>query len=153
MSRFSSPPQHVGAAVADVAERQLVVAEQRRGQGRPHPGPGRVVLGQLVDLLIRGLGDLLELCLAGLVIERALLEGPGGDPRGDLTGLGAAHPVGDREHGRTGEVGVLVGVALATRVGLVGLLGDHEGHRQETSKVNSVSPIRILSPGVSSASP
>src|SRR4051812_42943409 len=80
-----------------------------------------------------------------------MLEGAGGDPRRDLARLRASHPVGDREQRRLGVVGVLVGLPLAPGVGLVCLLGDDQ--HQDTSKRNSVSPIRIMSPGVSSASP
>ena len=145
--------QHVGAAVADVAERDLAVAKEGSRERGSHTRPARVALGEVVDLAVGGEGDALELGLGGVVVERAALEGPRGDPRGDLTGLGAAHPVRDREDGRAREVGVLVGVPLAARVGLVGLLGDHQRHGQLTSNVNSVSPILILSPGRSSASP
>ena len=145
--------EDVGAAVADVAERDLVVPEQRRGQGGPHPGAGGVLLGELVDLAVRLLGDLLELALGGASGRSiSALEGAGRDPRGDLAGLRAAHPVGDGEQRRAGEVGVLVRVALPAGVGLVRLLGDCVSIRT-TSKRNSVSPIRITSPGVSSASP
>ena len=56
-------PQHVGAAVADVPERHLVVAEHRGGERRSHARAGRVLLGEPVDLAVRRLGDLLELAL------------------------------------------------------------------------------------------
>ena len=144
--------EQIGAAVADVAERDLVVAQHRRRQRGPHAGSGGVLLGELVDLAVRLLGDLLQLPLrGGVVVARAALEGAGGDPGGDLAGLRAAHAVGHGEQRRPGEVGVLVGVPLAPGVGLVCLLGDVQ--HQDTSKRNSVSPIRITSPGVSSASP
>ena len=45
------------------------------------------------------------------------VEGLGGGFRGDLAGLGAAHPVGDDEDRRTDEERVLVGAALAAGVG------------------------------------
>src|SRR5262249_24621564 len=99
------------------------------------------------------LRDLLELPLGGRLSARAplALEGAGRDPRGNLTGLGAAHAVGDGEQRRAGGVGGLVRVALPAGVCLVSFFGD--GEHQETSKRNSVSPIRITSPWVSSASP
>ena len=145
--------EEVGAAVADVAEGHLVVAEQRRGERRAHAGAGGVLLGEPVDLPVGRLGDLLQLSLRRRLLGHPppALEGAGGDPGGHLAGLRAAHPVGDREDRRPREVGVLVRVALAAGVGLVSLLGDDQ--HQETSKRNSVSPIRIPSPGLSSASP
>src|SRR5262249_39569161 len=73
------------------------------------------------------------------------------DPRGHLSSLCPAHPVGHGEDRSACEVGVLVGVALAPGVRLVCLL-DHPQHH-DTSKRNSVSPMRMLSPGLSSASP
>ncbi len=144
--------EQVGPAVADVAERNLVVVQHRRRQRRAHSGAGGVLLGELMDLAIRLLGDLLELALRGcLVVARAALEGAGGDSGGHLSGLGSAHAVGHGEQRRLGVVGVLVGVPLAPGIGLVCLLGDDQ--HQDTSKRSSVSPIRITSPGVSSASP
>ena len=105
-----------------------------------------VLLGELEDLAVRLLGDLLELPSAeASSLARTSLERLGRDPRGDLAGLRAAHPVGDGEQRRARVVGVLVGVPLAPGVGLVCLLGDPQ--HQDTSKRNSVSPIRITSPG------
>src|SRR4029077_12344010 len=146
-------PQHVGAAVADVPERHLVVTEHRGRERRSHARSGGVLLGELVDLAVRRLRDLLELALGRLLVAdpAAALEGTRGDSRGDLAGLRAAHPVGDGEQRCAREVGVLVRVALSAGVCLVGLVGDYQ--HQETSKRNSVSPIRITSPGRISASP
>ena len=45
------------------------------------------------------------------------LEGLDRDPRGDLAGLGPAHPVGHHEQGSAGEQRVLVGAPLAAGVG------------------------------------
>src|SRR5262249_53344661 len=89
--------------------------------------------------------------LGGLLADRALLEGARRDPRGPLSSLCPAPPVGPGEDRSACEVGVLVGVALAPGVRLVFLLGPPQHHR--TSKRNSVSPMRMLSPGLSSASP
>jgi hypothetical protein len=111
-----------------VTERDLIVAQQRSGQRGPHPGARGVALGELVDLAVGVLRDALELALGGLRVVDVVLERPRRDPRGDLTGLGAPHPVRDGEHGRAGEVGVLVGVPLAAGVRLVGRLGDYQRH-------------------------
>ena len=50
-----------------MGEADLVVLDERRGQGRPHPGARGVALGELVDLAVGALDDLLELALAGLL--------------------------------------------------------------------------------------
>ena len=106
-----------------------------------------------MDLAVRRLCELLELALGRPLSTHlsALLECARGDSGSHLAGLRPTHAVGDGEERRAGEVGVLVRVALAAGVGLVSFFGDDQ--HQETSKRNSVSPIRITSPGVSSASP
>src|ERR671924_317891 len=65
--------------------------------------------------------------------------------------LRPAHPVGHGEERRPGEVRILVGLPLPPGIGLVCLFRDFQ--HQDTSKRNSVSPIRITSPGSSPASP
>ena len=52
--------QPVGAAVADVADRDLLVGgvDDRGGDRRPHPGQRGVVVGEVVDLAVRGLDRL-----------------------------------------------------------------------------------------------
>ena len=52
----------------------------------------------------------------GRVERRVSRSALGGERRGDLAGLGAAHPVGDREERRVADVGVLVVPALAAGV-------------------------------------
>ena len=64
--------------------------------------------------------------LGGLAAALGGLEGLGGDPRGDLAGLGAAHPVGDGEQRRAGVQRVLVGCPLPPGVRPVGMLDDEE---------------------------
>ena len=48
--------EDVGAAVADVAEADLVAVHERRGQRRPHPRARRVPLGEVEDLAVGLLG-------------------------------------------------------------------------------------------------
>ncbi len=64
------------------------------------------------------------------VVGQARLEDLDGDPRGDLAGLRAAHPVGDDEQRRASEQRVLVGAALAPGVAAGVLLG----HAQHLSR-------------------
>ena len=71
-----------------------------------------------------GGGDRLAQDLLGRAVGEIDVEGVGGGFRGDLARLGAAHPVGDDEDRRAHEEGVLVGVALAPRVGAEGLVVD-----------------------------
>ena len=46
-----------------------------------------------------------------------LAEGGGGQPGGDLAGLGTAHPVGDGEERRLDDEGILVPSPLAAGIG------------------------------------
>ena len=62
-------------------------------------------------------------------VGQPLLEDLDREVRGDLAGLGAAHPVGDREQRRAREEGVLVAPALAAGVGALEVLGDAQHQR------------------------
>src|SRR6185503_8213153 len=73
----------------------------------------------------------------------AFLERGRREPRGDLAGLGASHPVSDREQGRLDDVGILVVPARAPRIGDGGDAADH------VSYLRSVSPTRTMSPSES----
>jgi hypothetical protein len=153
-----SVTHHVGAAVADVADDDVIAVDQQRGQRRPHAGAGRVVLGERMDPRVRLLDDPAQEGFGRLVrLALRRLEQLGGGLRRDLAGLGAAHPVGDREQRRTRVVGVLVRGPLAAGIGPEGLLADSERHQCSpgiwSSKRNSVSPILIWSRSESSASP
>jgi hypothetical protein len=110
--------QPVGAAVADVADRDRFAlgVDDRGGDRRPHPGPRRVVAGELVD---RPVGRLDRLAKEGLrrAARQVAVEGVGRSLRCDLPRLGPAHAVGDDEDRRAHEVGILVGAALAAGVG------------------------------------
>jgi hypothetical protein len=149
--------EDVGAAVADVGEADIVAAHHRGGQRGPHPGAGRVALGELVDLMVCLAEQVLELSLGRAVLGEVAFEGPHGDAGGDLTRLGPAHPVRHREDRSARVVGVLVGVALLAGVSLLCLFGGLEHLVRypgiSGTKRNSVSPIRIRSPSASSASP
>ena len=125
--RRSSAPsrQAVAAAVADVDERHLAVADVRGGERRAHAGPVLVGHRQRVDALVRVLDDAAR--------RSSTLPSPAGSPAAervdrragrDLAGLRAAHAVGDREQRRAGVVGVLVRPALAAGVGALGVFGD-----------------------------
>ena len=126
-----APAQPVGAAVADVADADLLVGgvDDRGGDRRPHPGQRGVVVRELVDLPVRGLDRRPQECLRAPVGEVAV-EGVGRGPRGDLARLGATHPVGDDEDRGPDEERVLVGAPLAAGVGSERLVVDpeHYGH-------------------------
>ena len=81
-----------------------------------------------MDAGVRRLGERRpgQLGLGG--VAEPVLEGLHRDPRGDLSGLRAAHPVGDDEQRRAREQRVLVRAPLAPRVGARVLLGDAQ-HR------------------------
>jgi len=120
--------QQIGAAVTDMSDRHLVAlgSDDHRGERRSHAGVALVAGGVLVNLAVGRLEYLPQGVLGTggeLAVERL-----GGDPRGHLARLCAAHPVGDHEHRRSHVVGVLVGPALAAGVGAVCLLGDPQ-HR------------------------
>src|SRR5204862_2634817 len=74
-----------------------------------------------------------------------LPHGSGGEARRELAGLRAAHAVGDREERRRDDVLVLVSPALLAGVRAVADLHDST----HVSYLNSVSPTRTTSPGVS----
>ncbi len=67
-----------------------------------------------------------------------------GERRGDLAGLRAAHPVGDREQRRVADERVLVPAPLPAGIRLAVPLADFHG-----SNRRSVSPTRTTSPGAS----
>ena len=120
--------QQVAAAVADVAEAHAVGADQRGGQRGAH-APARLLgLREVVDPPVGGLGDLAQLALGLRGRAVHLVEGLDGYLRGDLAGLGPAHAVGHREHGRCLDERVLVGLALAAHVAQGGALGDGQRH-------------------------
>ena len=92
--------QPVGARVADMADRDLPVGlEHRDGHRRAHPRGCRVGRGALVDAQVRGLDQRDDALLAAWRrVELGLGDGARRERRGDLAGLGAAHPVRDGEH-------------------------------------------------------
>jgi hypothetical protein len=71
--------KEVGTAVAHVSERHLVALQHRRGQGRAHARDGRVLLREVVDALVRGLGDRTQERLRRLFAPLGGLEGLGGE--------------------------------------------------------------------------
>ena len=136
--------QPVGARVADVPDRDLPVGlEHRDRHRRAHPRRRRVGGGALVDAQVRGLDQRDDALLAGRArIEVGLGDRGRRELGGDLAGLRAAHPVGDREHRRRGDEVVLVVPPLAPDIRLRRRARD--SHR---SNLRSVSPIRTTSPG------
>ena len=107
----------VGAAVADVADRDPGAVEQRDGQRGAGAVDGRVVLDQLADPVVGavdGAGDQGQQVVAGRVVELAQLLHRGGG--GDVTTGGAADAVADGEHPGAGVPGVLVVLANAADV-------------------------------------
>jgi hypothetical protein len=103
--------EDVGARVADVAENDAAVLDQRYRHGRTHSGHVRVAAGTLVDAAVRLLHQGDDPLGAGAV-DVVLLQGGRCEARCDLTRARAAHAVRDCEQRRLADVGVLVMPAL-----------------------------------------
>src|SRR5262249_9643233 len=125
----------VGARVADVAEDDAPVADQRDGHRRPHPRGGCVLARTLVHPAVRLLDDLRDAALAAALCAFVLADRAGGEARRKLARLGAAHAVGDREERGLDDVVVLVPAPLLAGVGPVAELRD-----RHVSYLSSVSP-------------
>ncbi len=102
--------QQVGPRVADVAEGDAPVVDERGGHRRAHAGGVRVVARAVVDAAV-GLADgagqrLLRVPAGPRLGARQHLDG---ERRGDLARVRAAHAVRDHEQRRGDEVRVLVG--------------------------------------------
>ena len=118
----------VGAAVAHMAEADVVADHLYRGQRRAHPSVGLVRHREVIDAAIGLAHHASELDLGrlgGIEVAPERLRGHRG---GHLAGLGPAHAVGDREERRLQDQRVLVGAALAPDVGAARLLDDLECH-------------------------
>ena len=109
--------EDVGAAVADVAEADLLAVDAaRRSASSPCPNAtcppwARSKISRLASWAVRA-----QQFLRGAVhLVADPLERLDRHPRGDLAGLRPAHAVGDREQRRAREVGVLVGLAAGDR--------------------------------------
>ena len=113
----------VGARVADVADRDEVVLDERDRDRGAHPRGGHILQRLLPDAAVRLADQRLDVLRAGGGLD-VLPQRGGGDARGDLARLVAAHPVGDREERRLADVGVLVAAALVARVGRPGGVAD-----------------------------
>ncbi len=140
--------QAVCAAVADVRERDPILADVERGQRGAHSRLLRVAPRELVDARVRLLDAVVQVVLG---IAAAVGETPAEafdrETRGHLSRLRAAHSVGDDEEGRASEQRILVCPPLSSGVGGGVLLG--YAQHQSVSKVNSLSPMRTRSPGCS----
>ncbi len=130
--------QAVGARVADVDDRHLLVAlpvDQGHGHQRgPHAPQLGVGLGPLPHRPVGVAGRLLQ-GFGGdhLQLADRLAQGLHGHPGGDLAGGVAAHPVGHREQGRGHQQLVLVGRADQPHVGR--RPGPQPGHGASSSTV------------------
>ncbi len=109
--------QAVRAAVPDVGDRDLLLADVDGGERGAHAGLLGVALGELVDAGVGGARVQGQSVLGGHGVGEAVVEGLHGDPRGDLAGLRPAHAVGDDEQRRALQQRVLVGAPLAAGVG------------------------------------
>jgi hypothetical protein len=132
--------------VADVADRDPAVFHERDRHRRAHPGGGRILRLALVDPPVGLLDQLVDPLLPAFPVQGVVPECRGSKARGELTGLRAAHPVGDREQGRLADIGVFVVTAPAAGIGDA---GDPSEPRAHDSYLSSVSPIRRTSPGAS----
>ena len=97
-------------------EGDLPVLDECNGHRRSHAGGARVAVRAVVHAPI-GLLDQGDDPLLSPLVRTALLQRRGREPRGNLAGLRAPHPVGDREERGLDDVGVLVATALATGIG------------------------------------
>src|SRR5215204_5884172 len=128
-----------------MAEHDAAVLDERDGHRRPHARGLAILVCPPEDPPVRLLDQLSHALLAAHPVGAGLPERGGGEPRGDLAGLRAAHPIGDREHRRLDDVGVLVVAPLAPR-----MCGEPDVH---ASNLRSVSPTRITSPETSFLGP
>ena len=121
--------EDVGAAVADVGHRQVIVLEVGGGERGTHPGV--LVLGprEVVDPPVGGADAVGQPLLGAALVRQRLVELLHGQLGGHLPGLRAAHPVGDDEQRRPHERVVLVVPALAPGVGLPDRVGCAEHAR------------------------
>ena len=110
--------EQVGAAVADVRDRQRRVIDVRGSQRGAHPGALVVGLRALVDPAVSLADPAGQPLLGASRVGQSLLESLDRDPGGDLASLRATHPVGHDEHRCARERVVLVVPALAAGVGL-----------------------------------
>ena len=94
--------QEVGARVADVAERDDAVRrlDERDRHRRPHARGAGVVDRALVHAPVRLLDQLRRRAARRRRSRSRSLQRGGGERRGELAGLRAAHAVGDREERR-----------------------------------------------------
>ena len=100
--QLRNPPvlHQVRATIADVPDRQLVVPQQRDGQGGGHAAGGAALHAPVVDGQVRG-GEQLPEELAGGGAGLGLLElfqrGLDGQPAGDVALPLASHPIGQHD--------------------------------------------------------
>jgi hypothetical protein len=143
--RMPPPAHHVGAAVPDVAQVQLVASDQRHHAGRAHPVAADVGLGVAQDGEVGPLDGLLQHLVrlaAGVValldLGEELLDRLDRQPAGDLARRVAAHAVTDGQdvlaRALEDQEGVLVVVAAPrvrdgprVHLGLLGFL-HHPSH-------------------------
>ena len=109
-------PDQICARIADVAEGDGPVPDERHGQRRSHPGGRGVLARALVDAPVCLLDQLSDAALPTAGRALVLAHGAGGEARRELARLRAAHAVGDREEWRLDDVVVLVSPALLPRV-------------------------------------
>lgn len=110
--------EHVSAAVTDMAEVDGVRSRVGDGERRSH-AQRTAALGALrEDGGVRGVDDVAHPVLRVGGIEIGRLDGRDRERGRDLAGLVSAHAIGDREHRRPCEQGVLVVVADPARVGV-----------------------------------
>jgi hypothetical protein len=142
--------QHVGARVAHVADRHLALADVGGGHRRAHARPLGLGARAVVDPAV-GVLDHAHEPVGRRAVGQTLAERLDGHLGGHLAGLRAAHAVGDHEQRRANEVVVLVALPLPSEVGRVEVFGDAQ--HQARSKVNSESPMRMLSPTCNGCGP
>src|SRR6185503_13629355 len=135
----------IGARVADVADRDAAVLDERDRHRRAHAGGGGVLRLALVDPPVGLLNQVVDPLLAARQLAGLVAQRRGCQARGELARLGAAHAVGDSEQRRLADVGVLVVPPPPAGVRDAGRLAE-PGH---ASYLSSVSPTRTMSPGVS----
>src|SRR5581483_6931373 len=138
-----------GARVADMADDDALVLDERDGHRRSHTGGRGVGARPLVDAAVCLLDERCDALGPGEAARIGVLERRGSELRRHLARLRAAHAVRDREERRSENVRVLVTAPATARVRAAGIGADD----RHASNLRSVSPTRTTSPGARRRAP
>ena len=136
--------QAVGATVADVRDRHLLLPHVHGGERRAHARVLGVCLGESMDAEVGRAGVLGEAALGIRRVLESLLKGLDRQPRGHLSRLRAPHPVGHDEQRRAGQHRVLVRPPLTPGVGPDVLLGYSQHQSPNHASVSLALQVTII---------